>query len=207
MRVLLDDEPITPEPVTVADAIEAARARAEHDDRLIIEVEADGGPIADELLNEPPSDDAGISELRLVSTDRVKFIRVTIGDAVEAVDHAVERQAVAAELIESGDVASANQPLSEALTTWQALHDVVDQAARLMGVDPGAIEVEPSEGSSGATTGSACIANLLGALEEIKRSVTERDTAGLADTLREDMDSVARDWRSLLDALSARAGV
>ena len=205
MRVLLDDQPISPDPGSVAEAMDAVRAHTEDTDRLIIQIEADGAPVDAELLTDPPDDDAGIGELRLTTANRLDFIRVTIGDVAEALDHVVEHQSRAAALIEDGDAAAASEPLSEALTKWQAVHAVVDQAAQLLGVDPGEIEIEPVEGSTGATTGAACIEKLLEALEEVRRAMSDQDTAALADTLREDMDAVSRDWRALLDALSQRA--
>ncbi|MEO1510938.1 MAG: hypothetical protein AAFU70_02595, partial [Planctomycetota bacterium] len=102
--------------------------------------------------------------------------------------------------------AAAGEPLSEALATWQAVRDVVVHASALAGVTPEEIEV-PTE--QGAVQAQDIIAELVGALEEIKRALTQQDWSALSDAIGYDLEDVAERWRAMLKQLaevSAGAG-
>lgn len=201
MKVMLDDTLIVPEPASVAEAIEAARAKAEETGRLIIGIETDGYPIQEGYLSSPPTDDAGIAEMKLTSANKAEFLQVTIGDAKDAIEEAVKNQKRAADWIEVGEAQKANDPLSHAWATWQAVQDVVSHASQLLGLDPHDVELT----GASVATGGGCVEALRETLTEVKRAMTDQDTAALADALREDFDDLATDWRILLETLAERA--
>ncbi|MEL6330025.1 MAG: hypothetical protein AAFR38_10200 [Planctomycetota bacterium] len=206
MITLLDGQPISPAPDGLAAALDAARVRAESAGRIIIDVRSDGEPIDGRLLSEPPADNAGIGELAMVSADKVAFLTTTIHDAGDALDAAVQKQREAAEFVQQGELEAAGEPLSEALATWQAVRDVVVHASALAGVTPEEIEV-PTE--QGAVQAQDIIAELVGALEEIKRALTQQDWSALSDAIGYDLEDVAERWRAMLKQLaevSAGAG-
>ncbi|MFG0313798.1 MAG: hypothetical protein ACF8LL_06405, partial [Phycisphaerales bacterium] len=83
MRVYIDNTELEANN-SIADALNAAREHAENDGRLIIDIIADGQTIDDAMLDNPPSDSGGISELRLTTTDPVAFLMETFARARES---------------------------------------------------------------------------------------------------------------------------
>ena len=124
MKLWIDDTQIDATDNLEA-AFEIARKHAEDAGRLIIDIQADGQPIDDALIDEPPTDAGGISELRLTTTDFGSFLIETISSAKEALDLTREDQIEAADQIRTGEFDPAIESLKAVLEGWHAVRDVV----------------------------------------------------------------------------------
>jgi len=202
MNVYLDDERLTVEPPTLARAIAVARDTADARGRVVIEVKGDGAPVAADLLDQPPDNDAGFGELRLVSTPPGLFVRETLLEARSVLDDGVAAQEQAAERIQSGSLEDALQPLQQALQCWSLVRDVVERSQALIGESPATIEFE---GPGGPTTGGDCISKLTDALRDVRTALEQSDWSALSDALAYDLGDLAIAWRAMLEALSDRA--
>tara|TARA_R110002072_G_scaffold150953_1_gene299731 strand:+ start:75307 stop:75930 length:624 start_codon:yes stop_codon:yes gene_type:complete len=183
-------------------AFEIARKHAEDAGRLIIDIQADGQPIADALLEEPPSDSAGIAELRLTTTDFSAFLIETISTAKEALDGTRQEQSEAADQIRTGEFEPAVESLKSVLEGWHAVRDVVGQSAALAGFAIDELRVTDAKGTE--HTGNECVAQLPVALGEIRNCLGKQDWSSLGDALEYDLDDQATLWDGLLDAMIAR---
>lgn len=199
MKVYLDNEPIDVNPPSVRGALAVARTRAEGQGRLIIEVAADGAPMLGSVLDDPPDDDAGVRELRMLSAAPGPFVRETLLESGAVLDEAKVNQDRAAELIQSGSVREAFGPLQRVLESWGVIRDVVAQSARLVGMSIDSVEV------GAGVTGETCINELAQRLGELRRGVAHEDWSGVADELAYEMDGLIERWRGLLAAMAEQA--
>lgn len=198
MRVFLDDQELTVARDSVAAALEAARARSEAHGRIIIEATADGRPIDDALLAEPPDDPAGLSEIRFVSTPPGPFVRVTVLDAAESLDQVKRDQAAAAAAIQTGRAADAVEPLRRVLEGWAIVRDVLDKSQQLVGATPADVAM-PDGG-----TGQACVDELAARLGELRDAFQRDDWAEVGDVLAYEMSAQADRWQVMLRAYAER---
>lgn len=196
MRVFIDQTELNTNP-SIADALDAAREHAENAGRLIVDIHADGEAIDDELLDNPPSDSAGINELRLTTTDPVAFLVETFASARESLGLVREDQSTAADHLRKGELEPAVESLNAILTGWQAVGEVVAQSAELADIDLNSFEFE-------GTTASAAIEKLGDTLFEIRTNLTHQDWSSLGDAIEYDLDDLAKQWDALLDALAQR---
>ncbi len=202
MNVYLDNEPLRVEPPTLARAIEMARDAADARGRVVIEVKGDGVPVAADLLDSPPENDAGFGEVRMISTPPGIFVRETLLEARSVLDDAVRAQERAGEQIQSGELEAALEPLHEALACWSLVRDVVDRSQALLGQSASDVRFT---GAGGELTGEACIARLGEALRDVRGALEQSDWSALADALAYDLGDLAGDWRAMLEALGDRA--
>jgi len=196
MRVFIDETELDNND-SVADALDAARDHAENTGRLIVDIHADGEAINDALLDNPPNDNAGISELRLTTTDPVAFLIETFASARESLVLVREDQATAADHLRKGELEPAVEVLNAILTGWQAVGEVVAQSAELAEIDLNAFEFD-------GTNASAVIEKLGDTLFEIRTNLTHQDWSSLGDAIEYDLDDLAKQWDGLLDALAQR---
>ncbi|RMH14588.1 MAG: hypothetical protein D6695_00855 [Planctomycetota bacterium] len=203
MQVYLDDKLLAARPDSVADALEAGRVAAEAAGRLVIEVHADGHPIDQGMLDQPPADDAGISELRLVSTAPGPFIRTTLLDAVDLLGQIRVDQVEAVKLFHTGHIEEAFEPLQRALQSWAILRDVVDKGSTLGLIDVESVQVPSRSGQSEPGTGF--ISTLMEHLTEVKRSLEIQDFTALADVLEGGLEAEVGRWEEFLRAMADAA--
>lgn len=193
MQITLDAETLSTTD-SIESALDAARERAEASGRLIVEIHADGAPIADELLDNPPSDSQGISELHFVSVDPKEFMLQTLSDTRESLAGTKAEQTIAAGLVQSGKLTEAIESLGSILEGWHAARDVVDQLSALAQIDLNTLQIDD-------TSGAECINGLTQTLGEVRDAVTSEDWSSLGDLLEYDLDQQASAWMSLIDAL------
>jgi len=175
-------------------AFELARKHAEDANRLIIDIQADGQPIDDRLLDEPPTNDAGIRELRLTTTDHTAFLSETIQSAKEALQLTREDQVSATDHIRGGALEPAIESLQAVLEGWHAVRDVVGQSAALAEIDVNNLVVAN-------TTGQECIECLSKILADIRASLEKQDWASLGDAIEYDLEEQVINWGILLSSL------
>lgn len=196
MQITLDAETLSTTD-SIESALDAAREHAESAGRLIVEIHADGSPIADELLDNPPSDSQGIKELHFVSVDPIEFMVQTLRDTRESLAGTKAEQTIAAGLVQSGKLTEAIESLGSILEGWHAARDVVDQLSALAEIDLNTLQIDD-------TSGAECINGLTQTLAEVRDAVTSEDWSSLGDLLEYDLDQQASAWMSLIDALEHR---
>lgn len=196
MRVYIDNTELEANN-SIADALDAAREHAENDGRLIIDIIADGQTIDDAMLDNPPSDNGGISELRLTTTDPVAFLMETFASARESLALVREDQSTAADHLRKGDLEPAVEALNGVLTGWQAVGDVVAQSAELADIDLNTFEFDGLQAKG-------VIEKLGDTLFEIRTNLTHQDWSSLGDAIEYDLDDLAKQWDALLGALAQR---
>lgn len=205
MKVFLDDQMLSESPQSVAGALEAGRVAAEARGRMVIEVHADGQPLSPDLLDHPPEHEAGIVELKMVSTPPGPFIRTTLLDAVELLGPLERDQGEAVGLLHTGHIEEAFEPLQRALLSWSILRDLVDKSAQLGLTDPSRVIVQGGDWAT-ARSGGEFIADLALHLGEVKRTLEIQDFTALADVLEGDLAGDARGWAHFLRAMADAAG-
>ncbi|KAA0213198.1 MAG: hypothetical protein DYG94_14270 [Leptolyngbya sp. PLA3] len=205
MKVILDDQMLSESLKSVAGALEAGRQAAESRGRLVIEVHADGHPLASELLDNPPEHEAGIIELKMISTPPGPFIRTTLLDAVELLGPIEHDQAEAVGLLQTGQVEEALEPLQRALLAWSILRDLVEKSTQLGLTDPSRVVVQGGDWAT-ARGGGEFIADLALHLGEVKRTLEIQDFTALADVLEGGLAADARSWEHFLRAMAEAAG-
>ena len=182
-------------------AFEIARKHAEESGRLIIDIQADGQPIDDALIDQPPTDAAGINELRLTTTDFSAFLIETLASAKDALESTREDQAAAGDQIRTGEIDPAIESLKAVLEGWHAVRDVVGQSAALANINVDALEITDAKGT--VTTGAECIEALSKALAEVRNCLGKSDWASLGDAIEYDLDDQINTWNALLNAMIA----
>jgi len=202
MIVYLDDERIEPGAPTLGAAIELARRTAHERGRVIIEVKGDGAPLAAHLLDDPHAADASFAELHLVSTPPGPMAREILLEARDTLERARLDQTRAADLIQSGAIADALDPMQCALEAWSLVREVVDKIHALTGLDPVGVPVEIK---GVRTTGRECVASLTDTLARLRLAVGASDWPALSDLLAYDLDEQADRWRAMLASLARSA--
>lgn len=205
MQAFLDDQLLTECPSGIAGALEAGRLAAEQLGRLIVEVHADGKPLAQELLENPPEGNAGILQLKMISVQPGPFMRTTLLDASELLGPIRRDQAEAAGLLQTGHVEEAFEPLQRALTAWSILRDLIEKSQMLGLTDPARVVVKGADWSTGKA-GGEYIAELGDHLAEVKRTLELQDFTALADVLEGDLTTDAHAWEDFLRAMADQSG-
>lgn len=201
MQLWIDDTQLD-SPDNLEAAFEIARKHAEDSGRLIIDIQADGQPIDDALLDQPPSDNAGVEELRLTTTNFKAFLIETIESAKDALESTKGDQVEAADQIRTGELDQAIESLKSVLEGWHAVRDVVSQSAALAEIDVNALEIIDAKGTS--TTGAQSIESLSKNLAEVRNCLAKSDWASLGDAIEYDLDDQINAWNALLNAMIAQ---
>lgn len=195
--VTLDGERVG-EAAGFAAAIALGRDAAEERGRLVIELHSAGSPIDQALLEDLPEDDAGLAQLDMVSAAPGPFVRETLLDALPLVDEIGGEQASAAEMIQSGELAKAFEPLQRAVASWMVLQELVDKACQLTGTDLSSVALPGTGDRTGADWAGALAKELSG----VKEAIGGEDWGGLSDVLAYDMDALLDESRGLLTVLA-----
>lgn len=199
MHVYLDDQPLTIARPTFAFALREARRIAESKGRVIVEATLDGLTVPDHALADPPDEEYPQAEVRFSTDDPIDLCRRTLDQVAEALEETKADQTKASDLIQTGRLDDAMHSLSAALTTWGSVQQVVTSSLTLLGMSLDRLEVE------GASVAGA-VDSLASRLGEVKRSISAQDWSGLSDALAYDMQDQAKEWRKLLQGLSAMIG-
>lgn len=197
MRIYLDEDPLETEATTLAQGLQAAVEAARAQGRIIVEVEADGEPVADEELETPSDDPAYCDELRFVSAEPRSLVRVTMLDAADALEQTRRRCAQASEMLQTGQIAEALRDLAECLAAWETARRVVQEGCALLGVP---LDSEEGLGPDAEEQ----VAALTETLEAVKAAVASQDWATLADLLAFELDEQAQAWRGAMQAMGEK---
>ncbi len=170
--------------------------------RVIIEVKADGLPLADDLVAAPPESAGGHSELRFTSADPRQLVRVTLMDAADALSTAQADQLAAADLINSGQTGPALEHLRSALATWQAVQDVLDRSAQLLGLNLSKLGGTAIPGLDSDEGFTPALEALTSHLSCVRTGLSDQDWSALSDTIGYDLDAQVNLWKRLLKGLA-----
>jgi hypothetical protein len=197
MDALLDGKSLPLQRPTLACAlavgVDAARAQG----RIIIEVRADGVALGDDALASPSDQASGIVKLELVSADPRALVRVTLGDAIDALRGLVGEQVRLAELVHTDQLQLAAGGLQDVFQTWHTVKDVVARSGALLDMELSDLDVGAEHGTVGQASN-----RLLTYLRGVKGSLEREDWSTLADILEVNLSEEAQRWEGLLTALS-----
>lgn len=201
MRAYLDDEPLDLEGQTLAAAVVAGRRAADARGRMIIEVWADGEQTPAAHLEEPPPHEPYAGEVRFVSADPGALVAHALEEAGENVAGVRESQTTAATQLARGETGDAMGNVGSAVRAWESVLRAVQDGCAALGAEPW--DLLGPTGDRGSC--EQAITQLLEALREVQRSITDQDVASLADVLEYDLNELADTWAELLGAMSRGA--
>ena len=188
MKTFLDDVPVADAGQSLATALDAIRPHCE--DRLIIEVLADGSPVPDADLDNPPATEPYAQELRLKTARASAIIGESLLQAADAIDAVNARQEVAAEHLGAGNIEDAMHELRGALDMWGQIRSLIALVLDLPGSPIDA------EGMHGA------IAELSGILTQLRDALSTQDWPSVSDIVVYDLPPLGEQWREQLRAVA-----
>ncbi len=197
IQVQVDNEQLTVEAQTLGQAIAAARHHLSTagTSRIIVKVELDGRPLADQALTEQHDRPLEGSVVTLTTEDPYELAQRTLLDVSEALAATSDAQQQAADLLRADHPQQALERVKPVLATWQQAQQSVQQSAELLEIDLDAFTVDDRPASQ-----------IIDALAEDLRAVREQlvgsDWVGLADSLGYDLAEALAVWVRMIDALA-----
>lgn len=192
MQTYLDDQPLSIADGTLATAIDAAAHAAGQ--RLIVLATADGAPVPDEHLTQPPANDPYCSELHFTTADPASLVRVTLHEAADSLDTLADAHQQAAKLFQTGDNDNALNKLRELLDVWQTTEQTITTCRAVTGVS-----IDHPDTNQQLQHASK---QLSAALNDIKSAIANRDLTTVADITAYDLAEQSDTWASLLRSLA-----
>ncbi|MFO0832433.1 MAG: hypothetical protein U0637_11420 [Phycisphaerales bacterium] len=177
----------------LAVGVDAARAVG----RIIIEVRGDGAVLGDDTLAAPSDEAGGFGRVEMQSADPRALVRVTLGDAIDALRGLVGEQVRLAELVHTDQLQLAAGGLQDVFQTWHTVKDVVARSGALLDLELSDLDVGGEHGTVGQASN-----RLLVYLRGVKGSLEREDWSALADILEVNLSEEAQRWEGLLTALS-----
>lgn len=202
MRVYLDDALIENARPTLAGGISAAAEIAQSQGRIIIQVMADGAPLADEKLADLPDTADGIAELRMTSADTKSIVRVALGDAAELLDGHVATHKQAAGFFQQGDIQSGFAELDRVVEVWRIARETLEKCASAVGLDGDALAKTTLDVHRDFAEAANAVPSLSAKLSELKSGIERQDWSAVADLLEFDLPEQAQLWSSMLRAVA-----
>lgn len=200
MEVLLDGRPLDSAP-TPAHALAQACSQAEASGRVVVEASLDGVGVDPEALVAGESGLCG-GRLEFVSAVPRDLAGWALDSAATALDEIKPRHRSIADAVRDGNFEAAMAELSGVLTTWNQAKAALERSAQILGFQP---DAPGGAGSAAWASISPALASLAGRLAEIKRALTARDWAGLADVFEYDMDQQADEFAGALRGFARSA--
>ena len=205
MNVLLDDTPIEVEDQTLAAAMSAGVELAQREGRAVVEVFVDGRAVRGEDLTHASTRPIPGSRVELITADPAQLVRQSLEDAASALEACRGAHSNIAESLQTGaDPASALGRLSETLSVWQGVQDVLARGYALLGRDPGGLSL-PEEVGGGQSV-SRLVETLGEQLREVRRSLEDHDFAALADVIGYELEPLAGTWAGVLRHAAREVG-
>lgn len=197
MRAYLDDAPLQCERDTLRAAFDAALARAHEAGRLVVDVLADGEPIAHDTLRDPP-DHPTDAEIRFITADASEMVVRVLKEASDAARQVGVEQAEVATHLHAGRRDEARESLERVVLIWQAITQAVARAGELLG-----IPLAHEDLGNGATLEDALQA-LKVDLQAVIDALSSEDWTGLADAVEYDLATHSQRWEELLMSAAQR---
>lgn len=195
MQVYLDGAPLEVTGERLADAIDAALAKA--GERMVVEALADGRPVPLEHFDAPPETTPYAAALHFRSADRDAIARVALHEAADTLDHVRAIQAEAADQVRAGQVDVALRTLAGALEGWSQVRSAIEL------MSGSELPLDRARTSSGDLLDSQ-LKGLASALTELRRTIAQSDWSALGDVLAYDLQERAAHAGQLLRAAADR---
>lgn len=202
MQVFLDGELQNISQPGLGAALRHAALRAESAGRLIVEAVADGRAMDDASLANPDAVQRPILELRLTSIEPKELVRSTLLGAEDALEQAKADQYSAAEMIQSGQLDQAREPLAALLETWQAVREAVTRGSAVLAVDLDRIDLARASGGRIGGRVADRSRELFDTLDELKSALAREDWSAVGDSLSHDFEELVNSWQATLRALA-----
>lgn len=196
MKVYLDDQPVTDPGESLTSALNAVRAQAGQ--RLVIEARADGSPVPQAHLAEPPPNEPYAQELRFISADAVALVRESLLEAADLLEPARAEHQALADQIASADTETALQRLAPVLSIWQKVMNTLQAVRACDGVAIPAMD-DPANDVDAAAD------RLNQRLVELRNAIQMQDWSALSDILCFDLVEEVDNWRTLLTTFARLA--
>ena len=200
MRLLLDNDVIFTPRESLALALKTGVEEAERRGRIVIEVQGDGRPLADELLAAPPDNASGIHELKLISADPRLLVAETLMQAADSLRLARQHQSAASDKFLANDTDGALDEVKNAISVWQAVRDAYEKSAQVLGTH--LFEIRFDAGNGETRTAREDVDALTAALREVRDAMESQDWSALADALEYGLSGVVDRWEVMLTAIS-----
>ena len=199
MRIVVDNESLTANPGSIAEALSTARLNAEQRGRVVIEALLDGEPLTDAQLSDPSTAPRNSGEMRFATAEPAELVGSTLLGVADTLADVKQEQQAAAELLTLGKMSEAMDRLHRALRTWEGVRQAVIDGTTLMGMSVETTRVQTPTGERAMSDQVRALATSLG---EVKRAFGAEDWSALADALGYDMQERADQWRETLIALA-----
>jgi hypothetical protein len=195
MRVFLDEAELPEAGLTLGSALDAGRVAALAKKRVIVEVWADGERTGDDEIATPPTFEPYADELRLVSVDPAALVTTTLYDAADMMPQVQRMQSEVSQSIHRGEKAEALGRLQEVLSVWDSARRAVAHGCALLEISPDSVLGSESRfGSSVEDLGST--------LKIFVEAAKGDDWVTVADTLEDEMHTLAGVWQEMLCELA-----
>lgn len=198
MRILLDGNRCDAKAASVAEAIGAGMIAAQSAGRRLVEVVVDGATLSPQDLHSPACLDRAAGEVRLVSADPGLMVRETFMQAADALREIDSMQRLAAEMLQSGDVAAAMETLDGAISSWMLVQDAVLKGSRFAGIDL-------ERATWGDLRAGDVVTRLNRHLTSMAAALRRRDHIALSDTLLYEMPDLVASWKAVMERLARGA--
>lgn len=200
MKAFLDERSLSVTPPTLAAAFEIARAAAQAEGRVIVDVLINGQRASEDVIDHPSDKPAGDIEFKCITADPCALVSQSLREVASTLDSARSAQEEAAGALQQGRMDEAFALIADIMDVWDSLRRVVDQGPALIGET---IHDYPLINAAGQPIDShAQIEQLSTTLQDIKGAVGLQDWSTLADLLSNELDSAADQWVTLLNQMA-----
>ncbi len=198
MRAILDGRELKLDRPTLAAALSAGVQAAEAGGRVIVEAWADGRPLSDDEISQPPDIPGSVLELVLSSADPRALVAQTFREAAAALAGARDQHVSAGRCLQRGEFDAAMPLIREVLNTWGSARTALSRGADLLRLDVASL-------APPGRRVEAMAGELAARLESLKVAMTRQDWSALADVLAYELPVDAEAWCELLLAAADRA--
>lgn len=197
MQVFLDNEPLSVNRPTLKSAFGAAIDQAQGRGRVIVEVVADGHPVAGPLLADPPDDPFEGDELRFTSVEPWSMVYEIMHESAEALEFASEHQRRASEHILDAKLDDAREDIEAAMGVWQQVITAIQRSGQLLDIDIESLKV----GDPPVALGER-VKGLAGLLTTLTEGVKGEDWSSIGDLLAYELEEESENWREIVVSLA-----
>lgn len=197
MQVFLDNEPLSVNRPTLKSAFGAAIDLAQGRGRVIVEVVADGRPVAGPLLADPPDDPLEGDELRFTSVEPWSMVYEIMHESAEALESASEHQRRASEHILDAKLDEAREDIEAAMGVWQQVITAIQRSGQLLDIDIESLKV----GDPPIALGER-VKGLARLLTTLTQGVKGEDWSSIGDLLAYELEEESENWREIVVSLA-----
>ncbi len=197
MQVYLDNEPLSVDRLTMRSAFGAAIESARGLGRVIVEVVADGQPVAGTVLADPPDDPLDGDELRFTSVEPWSMVYEIMHESAEALEAASAHQRRASEHLLDSKLDEAREDIDVAMGIWQQVVMAIQRSGQLLDID-----IETLEFGDPPTPLGERVKGLAQLLTTLTQGAQNEDWSSLGDLLAYELEEEAENWREIVVSLA-----